>query len=106
MILPIRSASVFERPSRHSEGFTHATGSESSVWVDLPTIGERRTRADILVSVGAAVKVILNDAKRSAAALPGAMPLSVAMTAALNDPDQHDDKGQRPSSFRSVPAMS
>ncbi len=64
MILPIRSAGVFERPSRDSEGFIHATGSESSVWVDLPTIGERRTRADILVSVGAAVKVILNEAEQ------------------------------------------
>ncbi len=64
MILPIRSAGVFERPSRDTEGFIYATGSESSVWVDLLTIGERCTRADILVSVGAAVKVILNKAEQ------------------------------------------
>lgn len=64
MILPIRSAGVLERPSRDSEGFIHATGTESIVWVDLLTIGERRARANIQVSVGAAVKVILNEAEQ------------------------------------------
>lgn len=64
MILPIRSAGVLERPSRDSEDFIHATGHESSVWGDLLTIGKRRARANILVSVGAAVKAILNEAEQ------------------------------------------